>query len=82
MRIRHYGLLANRHRRPKLARCRELLGVATMAPSPEPIETRASDAGGDALDNSGPERALAPCPICGAPMRIVEILAPQPHDTS
>ena len=28
VRIRHYGLLANRHRREKLALCRELLGVA------------------------------------------------------
>ena len=28
VRIRHYGLLANRHRQEKLARCRELLGVA------------------------------------------------------
>jgi hypothetical protein len=26
MRIRHFGLLANRHRKPKLERCRELLG--------------------------------------------------------
>jgi hypothetical protein len=28
VRIRHYGLLANRHRQQKLARCRKLLGVA------------------------------------------------------
>jgi hypothetical protein len=28
-RIRHYGLLGNRHRAEKLARCRELLGVVT-----------------------------------------------------
>src|SRR3954454_10545479 len=26
--VRHYGLLANRHRREKLARCRELIGKA------------------------------------------------------
>ena len=26
VRIRHYGFLANRHRREKLMRCRELLG--------------------------------------------------------
>src|SRR5262249_9150698 len=28
VRVRHYGLLANRHRQEKLARCRELLGMA------------------------------------------------------
>src|SRR5205814_6981032 len=27
VRVRHYGLLANRHRQEKLARCRELLGM-------------------------------------------------------
>jgi hypothetical protein len=33
-RIRHYGLLGNRHRTENLARCRELLGV--LAPMAEP----------------------------------------------
>jgi Putative transposase/Transposase zinc-binding domain len=33
-RIRHYGLLGNRHRTENLARCRELLGV--VAPTAEP----------------------------------------------
>jgi Putative transposase/Transposase zinc-binding domain len=33
-RIRHYGLLSNRHRAENLARCRELLGV--VAPPTEP----------------------------------------------
>jgi hypothetical protein len=33
-RIRHYGLLGNRHRAENLARCRELLGV--VAPTAEP----------------------------------------------
>lgn len=33
-RIRHYGLLSNRHRAQNLARCRELLGV--VAPIAEP----------------------------------------------
>jgi hypothetical protein len=31
-RIRHYGLLGNRHRAEHLTRCRELLGVPTPAP--------------------------------------------------
>jgi hypothetical protein len=34
VRIRHYGLLASRERERKLARCRELLGVAARAPVP------------------------------------------------
>jgi hypothetical protein len=79
MRIRHHGLLANRHRAQKLARCREFLGVAAPAPSQELIESR--DIHHEALDDNDSER-LAPCPICGARMRIVELLAPQPHDTS
>ena len=82
MRIRHYGILANRHRAQKLARCRELLGVAAAAPSQEPIEPRDTDTHREALDDTDTERPLAPCPMCGARMRVIEILAPQPHDTS
>jgi hypothetical protein len=83
MRIRHYGIVANRHREQKLMRCRELLGVAVIAPSQEPIESHDIDSHGEAVDadNDGAP-PLAPCPICRARMRIVEILAPQPHDTS
>jgi len=35
-RIRHYGLLGNRHRAENLARCRELLAVPVPIPQPEP----------------------------------------------
>jgi hypothetical protein len=35
-RIRHYGLLANRHRAENLARCRELLHMLTPIPSSQP----------------------------------------------
>jgi hypothetical protein len=35
-RIRHYGLLGNRHRAENLARCRELLAVPDRIPPPEP----------------------------------------------
>jgi hypothetical protein len=38
VRIRHYGLLSNRHRREKLADCRKLLGAAA---SPEVISPEA-----------------------------------------
>jgi hypothetical protein len=33
-RIRHYGLLGNRHRAENLARCRELLAVPAPIPQP------------------------------------------------
>jgi hypothetical protein len=49
VKIRHYGLLANRHREQKLAICRRLLlgsGVASAVWAPEPVR-----AGG--------------CPVCG-----------------
>lgn len=72
MRVRHYGLLANRTRTAKLARCRALLGVA-----PPPA----------AADESLVERILRltgldvlRCPFCGAgPMQRIEQIAP---DTS
>ena len=60
VRIRHYGFLANRIGREKLALCRELLGVeATPVPvAPEPaIEPKATVAG---------EPAASACPACGA----------------
>jgi ribosomal protein L37AE/L43A len=38
VRVRHYGLLANRHRQAKLARCRELLGMA-VPPQPDTAPT-------------------------------------------
>ena len=82
MRIRHYGILANRHRKQKLARCREVLGVAAVAPSEKPIETHEADTHQQILDDNHTEQPLAPCPICGARMRIIELLTPQPHDTS
>ena len=34
-RIRHYGLLSNRHRAENLIRCRELLAMPAPIPAPE-----------------------------------------------
>ena len=54
VRVRHYGLLANRHRREKLARCRELLGMAvtpqadTAPTDPDPITPPGHEVDGDA----------------------------------
>jgi hypothetical protein len=70
MRIRHFGLLANRHRAAKLERCRLLL-----APTPEgevPGSHSASPSGEPSASAAEPR----PCPVCGAPLRIVEMLAP------
>jgi len=78
MRVRHYGLLANRQKHEKLARCREVLGcrpAPVFAPRPE---------------ESVPERIkrltgvdITRCPVCGTgPMRIIERLAAVAPDTS
>jgi len=76
MRIRHYGLLANCKRAAKLARCRELLGAGPTAALPAPV------ADASAPPAAASEGAAARCPRCGGLMRVVEILAPQRHDTS
>jgi hypothetical protein len=73
MRIRHYGITANRRRQEKLARCRELLGTPTpAAPAAAPLPA----------DADSPQDATPRCPQCGAPLRIIELLPPQPPDTS
>ena len=71
MRIRHYGITANRRRQEKLTRSRELLGVALPAGTyiAPPPQAPAAD--------TAPTTANAPatpCPNCGAPLRIIEIL--------
>ena len=77
MRIRHYGITANRRRQQKLARCREFLGTATSAPAA--ATALPADADTAAVT---PQDITPRCPQCGAPLRISEILPPQPHDTS
>ncbi len=64
VRIRHYGLLANRHRREKLALCRELLGGGA-ASEVEDEEPKPRREGSDAVT---PTRA---CPVCGAGRLVV-----------
>jgi hypothetical protein len=60
VRIRHYGLLANRVRAENLARCRALLGpgqgsgAGAAAPPPEPPQSNPTDAG-----------PRTRCPVCG-----------------
>jgi hypothetical protein len=65
VRIRHYGILANRHRHQKLELCRQLLGserAAEPESSEEPSEARESPS------SVTPTRV---CPICGAGRMIV-----------
>ena len=68
VRVRHYGLLANRHRQEKLARCRELLGMAvspqgdTAPTDPDPVTPPVHEA------TVTPTRV---CPRCGAGRMVV-----------
>jgi Putative transposase len=64
VRIRHYGILSNRHRREKLALCRELLGVAAGSEG-EGAELIARPEG------AWPVTPTRACPICGAGRLIV-----------
>jgi len=77
MRVRHYGLLANRHRAAKLARCRSLLAVASAPLLPPDNESLV-----DCIRRlTGID--ISRCPVCGGgPMRLIEQLAPAPLDTS
>jgi hypothetical protein len=70
-RIRHYGLLGNRHRAEHIARCRELLAVPTLIPPAEPNYRQRCQQ----LNGQDPLQ----CPQCktGHMVRIA-ILAPAP----
>jgi hypothetical protein len=70
-RIRYYGLLGNRHRQQKLARCRQLLG---MSPSETPAAGPSPDYRDRYQQLTG--SSLWECPICHqGRLRVVEILA-------
>lgn len=77
VRIRYFGLLANRRRRATLDRCRTVLAAPTAAPSadPPPITT------------SAPHADVQRCPHCGiGVLRVTAVHAsappPAPGDTS
>ena len=57
MRIRHFGLLANRGRRATLTRCRDLLGC------PPPDEAQPESVAAQMHRLTGMD--LAQCPVCG-----------------
>lgn len=72
-RIRQFGLLANRHRRDKLANCRKLLGSAverTLTNQPLPRDYQS-------LYETVTGQSLQQCPACRTgTMRLAEYLAP------
>jgi hypothetical protein len=71
MRIRHFGLLANRNRAAKLTRCRSLL-----APTPE-VERDTCSATAPSGEGSESVPETKRCPVCGGgPLRIIEMLQP------
>jgi hypothetical protein len=72
MRIRHYGILANRHRHEKLALCHRLFGTGS-AVEPESPET---DQITESPSSITPTRV---CPVCGAGrMIVIEEFPPLP----
>jgi hypothetical protein len=65
VKVRHYGLLANRHREEKLTLCRRLLLVETVA-------TRLTPAAAEELEATVIEPArVRCCPVCGSRRLIV-----------
>jgi len=66
VRIRHFGLMAHRHRRASLPLCLQLLAQSGRVPAEASSEEKAV---------SSP-RPLWTCPQCGAPMVLIERLNP------
>ncbi len=74
-RIRYYGFLGARHRRAKLARCRQLLGAPTSAPPRATTTTTAPDYRDRVDARTGV--SLRVCPACQqGTMIVIERLAP------
>jgi hypothetical protein len=79
VRIRHFGLLANRHREEKLTRCRLLLSATPAArnpepPRPEPGEATKMESGPDDPAVAAPDSRVR-CPVCGkGRMVVIEVL--------
>ena len=73
-RIRYYGFLGNRFRQEKLARCRQLLGMALPQVPPKPSAN--SDCNDRHEELTG--TSLRICPVCHrGHMVVVELLKPQ-----
>jgi hypothetical protein len=61
VRIRHYGWMANRYRRERVALCRALVGAEVAEPSP-------------AVANLARGRT---CPVCGGVIEVIEMIVPR-----
>ncbi|MEW5855677.1 MAG: transposase [Myxococcota bacterium] len=73
VRIRHFGLLANRACQEKLARCRQLLAVVAAAAT-----SLLPDPHGQTPPASAETTSPARCPACGGgPLRVIAVVAPQ-----
>jgi hypothetical protein len=73
MRIRHYGIQANRHRHEKLALCRQLLGSEKTA---EPVSCEERGEPRESPSSITPTRV---CPVCGSGrMILIRKLPPMP----
>jgi hypothetical protein len=70
VKVRHYGLLANRHRQEKLELCRKLLLVVAVVLLTSP---------GNAMAEVSPVGPRC-CPECGS-QRLVVLELPQPGET-
>lgn len=75
VRIRYYGLLANRHRTVNLAQCRELLGAETTAEAATTVSAESETWQARLAQLTGKDPTL--CPHCGrGHLRRVEDLEP------
>jgi hypothetical protein len=65
VRIRHYGILSNRHRHQKLELCRRLLGSSETAEPESPEQTK------ETCESPSSVTPTRVCPVCGAGRMIV-----------
>jgi hypothetical protein len=75
VRIRHFGLLANRHREEKLSRCRSLLSAIATVGHPELLPVEATEAtktepGVTAIEETQTGSVVL-CPVCGKGRMVV-----------
>ena len=79
VKIRHYGLLANRHREAKLKRCRELLAVAGASGSAAGQPGSAETPAGGGQEQSGAVPEWQCCPLCkqGCMRRVELVMRPR-----
>jgi len=66
-RIRYYGLLGNRYRKDKLARCRELIGMSKMEPMADAADKDYRDTHEDSPRLARPVPSLPPRPYAAVP---------------